>query len=49
MFPIQGRPANVAYQEFDVPADFPNHLLKFLPNTEARMQQDIDNRVNRYK
>ncbi|KAK7485347.1 hypothetical protein BaRGS_00023446 [Batillaria attramentaria] len=25
-------PANVAYQEFDVPADFPFHLRKYLPN-----------------
>ncbi|XP_076462208.1 SET domain-containing protein 9-like [Babylonia areolata] len=26
-------PANVAYQEFDVPADFPLHLRQYLPNT----------------
>ncbi|VDI43745.1 Hypothetical predicted protein, partial [Mytilus galloprovincialis] len=24
--------ANVAYQEFDIPADFPFHLRKFIPN-----------------
>lgn len=25
-------PANVAYQEFSVPMDFPFHLRQFLPN-----------------
>ena len=29
---VTEHPANVAYQEFDVPADFPFHLKQFLPN-----------------
>ncbi|KAL4235688.1 SET domain-containing protein 9 [Mactra antiquata] len=34
--------ANVAYQEFDVPAKFPSHLRKYIPNTEARLHQDME-------
>uniref|UniRef100_A0A8C4QA89 SET domain-containing protein n=1 Tax=Eptatretus burgeri TaxID=7764 RepID=A0A8C4QA89_EPTBU len=32
------RPANVAYQEFDVPLDFPLALRRFLPNVPYTSQ-----------
>ncbi|XP_052776839.1 SET domain-containing protein 9-like [Mya arenaria] len=38
-------PANVAYQEFDVPVSFPVHLRKYFPNTEARLQTDMDQQL----
>jgi len=45
---ILERPANVAYQEYDIPDDFPLHLRQYLPNTEAKIeqnyQQDLPNR-----
>nr|XP_022316264.1 SET domain-containing protein 9-like [Crassostrea virginica] len=35
-------PANVAYQEFDVPADFPFHYKQFLPNVFYSPHTDDD-------
>ncbi|XP_052274775.1 SET domain-containing protein 9-like isoform X1 [Dreissena polymorpha] len=37
-------PANVAYQEFDVPLSFPAHLRKYLPNTQAGLHIEGVNR-----
>ncbi|XP_060589259.1 SET domain-containing protein 9-like [Ruditapes philippinarum] len=34
--------ANVAYQEFDIPASFPMELRQYIPNTEARLHQDME-------
>lgn len=34
--------ANVAYQEFDVPASFPMELRQYIPNTEARLHQEME-------
>ena len=38
----------MAYQEYDIPDDFPLHLRQYLPNTEAKIeqnyQQDLPNR-----
>jgi hypothetical protein len=34
--------ANVAYQEFDIPASFPIELRQYIPNTEARLHQDME-------
>ena len=31
-----GRPANVAYHEMTIPADFPIHLRKYIPNISYR-------------
>ena len=35
-------PANVAYQEFDVPSDFPFHLRKFIPNNFYSSSYEAD-------
>ena len=35
-------PANVAYQEFDVPLDFPFHLRKFIPNNFYSSSYEAD-------
>ncbi|XP_045159677.2 SET domain-containing protein 9-like [Mercenaria mercenaria] len=34
--------ANVAYQEFDISSDFPVELRQYIPNTEARLHQDME-------
>ena len=35
-------PANVAYQEINIPVDFPVKLRKYIPNIEAKLQHDME-------
>ncbi|KAK3089428.1 hypothetical protein FSP39_003527 [Pinctada imbricata] len=43
-------PANVAYQELDLPSDFPFHLLKYIPNVHyTPVSQLVDPTVTRLR